>query len=172
MEDRDEIVPGTHRYLHKRRRRHAYFGRERRQAFLEHLAATCNVAASAEAAGISHSCVYAARMRDAGFRADWAAAVEQGYARLEVELLARAARERPPVRGAKAVEGPDARGEIDWDKAMDLLRHHQRGVLTGERRGSGGIAQRLPIEALAERMIRKLRALGVDPSRDEPGSGA
>ena len=61
-----------------------------RRRFLNHLAETANVAASARAAGITSSSVYAERRRSAGFRDDWARALGEGYARLETDLLAEA----------------------------------------------------------------------------------
>ena len=61
-----------------------------RRLFLNHLAETANVAASARAAGVASSGVYAERRRSAGFRDDWARALGEGYARLETDLLAEA----------------------------------------------------------------------------------
>ena len=61
-----------------------------RRLFLNHLAETANVAASARAAGVASSNVYAERRRSAGFRDDWARALGEGYARLETDLLAEA----------------------------------------------------------------------------------
>ena len=61
-----------------------------RRLFLNHLAETANVAASARAADIASSGVYAERRRSAGFRDDWARALGEGYARLETDLLAEA----------------------------------------------------------------------------------
>lgn len=61
-----------------------------RRLFLNHLAETANVAASARTAGIASSSVYAERRRSAGFRDDWARALGEGYARLETDLLAEA----------------------------------------------------------------------------------
>ena len=169
-DDEREIVPGCNRGLHERKRRHAYFGKARREAFLEHLAATCNVMASAEAAGVSVSAVYANRMKDAGFREDWRAALEQGYARLEAALIERAARGdgRPAVRGDKIVAGPHAPEEVDWDKAMELLKHHQRG-LAGRTADNRARPARVPIEQVAAKLVRKLKALGVRAS-DQSGT--
>lgn len=161
-----EIVPGTNRRLHERKRRHSFFGKARRARFLEHLAATCNVQASAAAAEVSVSAVYANRMKDPEFREQWQAALEQGYARLEAALLERAARGegRIAVRGDKELEGPDAPGEIDWDKAIELLRHHRRG-LAGRPVDNRARPQRVPIEELAAKLIRKMKALGVQPEK-------
>lgn len=168
-----EIVPGCNRGLHVRRRRRNLFGKARRIAFLEHLAATCNVQASAAAAEISVSAVYVHRMKDPAFREAWQAALEQGYARLEAALLLRAARggDAIKVRGDKQVTGRDAPEEVDWDKAMDLLRHHQRG-LAGRPVDNRMRPARVPIEALTAKLVRKLKALGVTVAEEEAGGGA
>jgi len=160
-----EIVPNCNRRLQKRRKRHNLFGKARRAIFLEHLAATCNVQASAAAAGVAVSTVYANRMRDAGFRADWDAALEQGYARLEAALIERAMRGegRIPVRGDKQVDGPEAPEEIDWDKGMELLRHHQRGLAGIGQRNPTHVPKRVPIGTVTAKLIRKLKAIGVRP---------
>lgn len=159
-----EIVPNCNRRLQKRRKRHNIFGKRRRTMFLEHLAATCNVQASATAAGVAVSTVYANRMRDPDFRADWQAALEQGYARLEAALVERALRGAGRARfsGDKDVEGPEAPAEIDWDKAMELLRHHQRG-LAGLNQSGWLEPKRVPIAQVAAKLIRKLKALGIRP---------
>ena len=47
----------------------------KRAAFLEHLAATCNIAASARAVGMAPRGAHALKKRDAVFAADWAGAI-------------------------------------------------------------------------------------------------
>src|SRR5687767_12423732 len=59
--------------------------------FLDSLAASCNVTLSAQAAGFSKEAIYRRRRTDAGFAARWQAALEQGYARIEIALVRRAA---------------------------------------------------------------------------------
>ena len=61
-----------------------------RSLFLDHLAQTANVSASALAAGVKSSAVYTERRRSPAFRDAWALALAEGYARLETELLAEA----------------------------------------------------------------------------------
>jgi hypothetical protein len=63
-----------------------------RKSFLDHLARTANVAASARKAGISGDTAYAERRRLAEFRAEWVEALSEGYVRLETDLLADALR--------------------------------------------------------------------------------
>jgi hypothetical protein len=58
-----------------------------RKAFLVHLAETANVSASARAVNIGTSSIYAERRRLPAFRAEWTAALAEGYARLEADLL-------------------------------------------------------------------------------------
>jgi hypothetical protein len=112
------------------RTRRKLFGKERRQIFLGHLAATCNVMRSAAAAGVTVQCVYQRRMRDAEFRAEWQAALEQGYARLEAMLIAHAAGEGPVEIDGSLDLGPPLTGDGKFDKdlALHLLREHKKGL--------------------------------------------
>jgi hypothetical protein len=61
-----------------------------RDIFLAHLAQTANVAASSRAAGLPAATFYAERRRLTEFRAQWAEALGEGYAKLEAGLLAEA----------------------------------------------------------------------------------
>ncbi|HEX2811389.1 MAG TPA: hypothetical protein VHO04_01805 [Sphingopyxis sp.] len=65
---------------------------DRRQmdVFLDALAESSNVAASARAAGIAANAMYRERRRNAGFAARWHEALCEGFARLEAELLSEA----------------------------------------------------------------------------------
>lgn len=63
---------------------------DRQAEFLTHLAMTCNVRASAHAVGMSEQGVHRLRQRSPEFCAAWAAALEEGYVRLEAVLLERA----------------------------------------------------------------------------------
>lgn len=65
-------------------------GRVAMAEFLDQLAATSNVAASARAAGMNGNAMYRERRRNAEFAARWHAALCEGFARLEAELLAEA----------------------------------------------------------------------------------
>lgn len=62
---------------------------EKIETFLVTLGMTCNVAMSARKAGFSQSWAYRLRRRDASFRAGWAEAIREGYAKLELVLLER-----------------------------------------------------------------------------------
>lgn len=66
------------------------FGFAAQKVFLAQLAQTANVSASARAAGISTGPVYELRRKSPAFCAKWLAALAEGYARLEANLLAEA----------------------------------------------------------------------------------
>lgn len=66
------------------------FGVAAQRAFLSHLAQTANVTASSKVAGVTTSPVYDLRRKSDGFRAQWHAALCEGYTRLEANLLAEA----------------------------------------------------------------------------------
>lgn len=63
------------------------FNAAARKRFLDRLSETANVAGSERAAGMAKGAAYAERRKSAAFRADWAGALAEGYARLEAELL-------------------------------------------------------------------------------------
>ena len=82
--------------------------KDRMARFFEALGASCNVRHAADAAEVSTSAVYKRRQVDAEFRARWAAAVHEGYVRLELALLERAligsAREGAPGQSSDSEE--------------------------------------------------------------------
>lgn len=129
------IVPGT---AHFRRKNHRQFAEEwkaalgpeksgdgaarpaaepwgRRAAFLEALAETSNVSASAERANMPTQTVYKLRREDARFAAQWRAALFEGYDHLEMEVLGHL---RDPQSGRK----------MDVTAAMKLLAAHRETI--------------------------------------------
>jgi hypothetical protein len=95
---------------------------EQIETFFSELADTCNVVRSAKAAGFSANWAYRKRKMDAGFRAGWARAVAEGYAKLELVLLDRAMNgtvKRVPSSGSeKRIR------EYPNQLAMALLKRH------------------------------------------------
>lgn len=84
-----------------------------RQAdFLAHLAASCNVRASAGKVGMSEQSVYRLRMRSADFRRAFDIARDEGYVRLEMLMLERAG-------------GSGDDGEVSEKLAMTLIAQHR-----------------------------------------------
>ena len=93
------------------------------ETFLATLTETCNVVRAAKAAGFSKDWAYRRRKRNAAFRNDWAVAVREGYARLELVLLERAMKGTPKlVRTAKGTDR--VMREYSSALAIALLRRH------------------------------------------------
>lgn len=90
----------------------------RRREFLECLAATMNVRASARAVGVSEQSAYRLRARDDDFRAGWREAIAEAYERLELEMLRRA------IGGEDGADKADARNP-DARLAMFLMKMHR-----------------------------------------------
>ena len=118
----DELVEGKER-LRKRRPSPQTITPEQVETFFATLADTCNVVRSAKAAGFSANWAYRRRKFDAVFRNGWAAAVREGYAKLELVLLERAIKGTPKlVRTAKNTDR--VMREYSTALAVTLLRRH------------------------------------------------
>jgi hypothetical protein len=79
-----------------KRAAHDRWGPRKEKLFFDELAATANVKSSAKAAGVSTQSVFARRLRDAHFRAKWAAVLETGRAAIEMQLVERAKKSFDP----------------------------------------------------------------------------
>ena len=86
-----------------------------RKAFLEALAETSNVSASAARANIPVRTVYKLRREDAEFATRWLAALHEGYDNLEMELLG-------------YFRSPQPDRKIDVTAALRLLTAHRETV--------------------------------------------
>ena len=84
----EELIIGRQDAMLQRRKPRAdAFTPAKRKRFLAALAATCNAALAARHAGVDKTTPYYHRTRDATFRAQWQAAIEEGYDRLEELVL-------------------------------------------------------------------------------------
>lgn len=83
--------------------------------FLNALAETSNVLASAARAGVSHRKVYDTRRRSSTFAAKWQSALYEGYCNLEMEILGHL---RDPTAGPK----------LDVANALRLLATHRQSA--------------------------------------------
>ena len=101
----------------------------REELFLAELARSANVAASIRATGLSDTTVYRRRQQHEAFRARWAAALREGFAKLEEMLLERALNgvEKPVWHGGKQV---GTMREYSDRLALALLNAH-RATATG-----------------------------------------
>lgn len=127
----------------------------KRAAFLEHLAATCNIAASARAVGMAPRGAHALKARDAVFAADWAGAIEAAYETLEARLLAYALGEAEGEAEAEAARVADGVADGVADRVAD-------GDAAAESRGAH-FDPRVAVQALGFRR-RDAAAGGRGPS--------
>lgn len=103
----------------------ARWSKAMRAAFLDHLAATCNVTAAAAAAGVCKTSVYQIRRRDPAFAAKWEEALALGYQMIETRLLGHVLSGRgrtDPMAGED-----EGRPAIDFEAALRLLAQHRGG---------------------------------------------
>lgn len=125
------------------------------EEFFDHLAATCNVSASAAAVGFSTFTVYRQRRMRPDFAARWQAAIEQGYARLEAALIEAANDSLQDV--AFDPDRPIPRMTID--QAMNVLRAHRNTVSGNGRGGPGRHARPRPLEEVRGSILKKVEAI-------------
>lgn len=126
-----------------------------REAFLDHLAATCNVAQSAAVIGVDPASVYALRRRDPKFADQWHAALALGYEMLEIQLVGHAlAGDEGPMLTNGAVT---AMGPTSVDLAMRLLTLHRDA--NGKPRRGGPQRRRATPEDTDRVLMAKLAAI-------------
>lgn len=124
--------------------------------FLDALGATCNVTASARAAGFSTEAIHRRRRRDAGFAQRWAAALEQGYVRLETAMIRRATE----AMDGLAADPDSVMPPVTFAEAINLLRLHRAGA-SAERAARGGGSRRRPrsLDEVRRSIMIKLEAV-------------
>lgn len=113
-----------------------------RTYFLQALAETSNVRASASAAGISPSRAYKARREDADFAGAWRAALLEGYDHLEMEALG-------------YLRAGDPSRKFDVASAIRLLTMH-RATVAAERAQAGDPGEPSALDAI-DAMIEQMR---------------
>lgn len=148
------------------------FNAERREIFLSHLARSCNVLEAARIAGVHPATVYRHRAGDRGFAADFAKALDEGYARLEAELgRARAEAERRLREGPPPVVMAAVPVATDFDTAMKLLkRWERRDGSIGPRTVAHGRQRRASFDDAIEALAKRLKALDI-PIADPAAPG-
>ncbi|MEG3126099.1 hypothetical protein [Sphingomonas sp. GB1N7] len=138
-----DVTGSNKRRVQVRARRKDGWTKSKRAIFLNVLAATCNVRASAQAAGKTEQTARALRHRDGEFSVLWEEALEAGYERLETELLARALGQvasgnNPAADEIAAAETPTyAFDPALAIRVLQLRGDRGRGVGQGSGQGSG-----------------------------------
>lgn len=136
------------------------FTQAKQDRFFETLATTCNVEAAVRAAKVASSTVYRERARSAAFRARWAAALAEGYARLEAMMLERAM--NGTVKTVTRADGStQTMHEYPNAIALTLLRLHREAASAAE-------IEHEPedIEEVRRRLARKIERLRARLVRD------
>lgn len=124
--------------------------------FIDTLSASCNVRLAAAAAGFSTEAIYRRRRNDPGFAERWHAALAQGYARIEMALVARA---------ADTMEGiaPDSDSPIPTmtvGEMIAILKLHRSSV-TGEGNHPGWRARPRSLAEVRASILTKFEAIEV-----------
>jgi hypothetical protein len=130
--------------------------------FLEHLAASANVLASAAEAGFSSTAIYKRRMKEPGFAARWQQALEQGYARLEMQLVETAT----SSLAGDEIDGDKAIPRMTAAEAINLLKLHRAQVHGGKTQRYDWRMKLPDIETVRAEVLRKIEAMG-RPSNEQ-----
>nr|WP_137676869.1 hypothetical protein [Parerythrobacter lutipelagi] len=120
-----------------------------KRAFLDALAETSNVTASANRARISTREVYKTRRDNEDFARDWHSALVEGYEHLEMDLLSR-------LRSGEPKDGP----KFDNGAALRLLALHRDTMAQehAQRRNMDAARARQIIDAKLEELRQKVIA--------------
>ncbi len=160
----------TGRGKRKASRRAPAWTEARRQAFLEALANSCNVSKACQEVGMHTGSVYRERQANAAFRAGWAQALSEGYARLELMLLRRAL--DGTVKEVRRGDGVTEKVVEYCDRlALQLLKQHKDAA---ERYQAAEARPDEDVAGVRSRIARKLdgvrRRLGLeDDGGDKDG---
>ncbi|WP_084583736.1 hypothetical protein [Sphingomonas azotifigens] len=160
----DVIGKGTNRRFQKRKLPAHAWNKKQERAFLEMLAATCNVVRSCRHAKVDHRSAYRRRRENPVFASAWRAAILIGYERLEEQLLAQLAAPHPFEEDG-IDDAPPATGPFDPKLAMELLRMHRatvenrpqtpRGRVVRVSREEAEAALNKKLDALAKRLTEE-----------------
>jgi hypothetical protein len=137
------------------------------QAFLDFLATSCNVSWSAAQTGFSAVTVYNRRRADPAFAAKWQAALEQGYARLEMELVGTAT----DFLGQLRLDPELSLKAMSVKEAISLLGMHRAVVKNGEARRPGWQARPRSLEEMRASILTKLEAIEAARIASQDGGG-
>ncbi|MBN8499727.1 MAG: hypothetical protein J0M19_01060 [Sphingomonadales bacterium] len=132
-----------------------------RTPFLQHLAATSNISAAAEAANTTTAKAYQARRTEPQFAAAWLEALCEGYELLEMELLG-------------YLRNPDPGRKFDVANALRVLAAHRETIARKRALDDNRDEQEVldSIDAMIDEMRRRSTAnaalLAQQDNSDEP----
>ena len=138
-------------------------GRRQMDIFLDALAGSSNVAASARAAGISANAMYRERRRNPGFAARWHEALCEGFARLDAELVSEAL-----IAPSGNVTDATLKSRAQkYRLGLSLLAAH-RAAVRGARLPAAGA---LPKGGAKARLVAKLDAMRAQVAAERAKEG-
>lgn len=151
-------------------RRRGGWTEAKRKRFLEKLAMSCNVAMACRRARVSSGSVYRERQANAAFRAGWAEALREGYARLELMML-----ERALDGTVKEVRHADGRTDkiVEYSDriGLQLLKQHKDAAAPEARDASEAEADEG--DDICQRIMRRIdgvrRRMGLPEDGPEAG---
>ena len=129
---------------------------QKRGAFLDHIAATCNVTAAARVVGLHESGAYRTRRTNPDFSEMWKQAIDAGYDRLRAMLVARAMGPMTVEIGENPVHDISA---MDTELALRLVELHGRTVSGIPKRRGGPVPTRATEEETNAELLKRLKIL-------------
>ena len=138
----------------QRVRAHQHWCDADEEVFLDCLAATCSVTLACEQADVAHTTVYRQRRLRADFALKWQAALEQGYAALEMGLVEAANRSL----SGELARGPVLVAPMSAETALRVLTQH-RAMVTGQGKTGGWQAPPPTLEAVQDGILRKIAVI-------------
>lgn len=162
VRDGASVVRATRWARAQKVRSYRQWSDEAEAEFLDALAANANVTMACDQAEVGHTSVCRRRRDNAAFALKWQAALEQGYARLEMELV------RSAIDSLSGVEfdGSRAVASMSGETALKVLMQHRQSVTgVGKRSGFQPAPPRKLIEVQDEliaraEVIRRAREAG------------
>ena len=178
-EREDEVVPQRNRPVQAKTGKPGGWTKAKREAFLVELAASCNIVRAAALVGMGQGGAYRLRKREPAFAAQWQAALEIGYERLETALVRRAL-ETVGEFPLEAIGGPgESIEKMTVDQAIRILSFHRESIRQGQARtrkaqGRQVATQEETDAALIKRirMVERQRAANAPPPGKDAGSDA
>lgn len=169
------IVSNNRRLMQRRRMRHVRFDERRKGIFLACFARSCDLLASAAAAGICERTVYNHLRGDPAFAEAFQAALEAGYRWLEAEAVRQRLEAQKRLRaaieeaGAAGAPLPLAEEGVEFDRVMKLLaRWDRRGGRLGWREVGHGRRRPWTFEEAMAALGKRMRALGLRTGAPPP----
>lgn len=159
MQEPEEFVSRGKAGPQVRRRRRDGWSKRDKRVFLDHFRATCNVSASARAAGKNEKSAWNLRDRDPEFAAEWDAALRGADVRLMAKLVVHAETKGRVVESEDGEPAEAGIEDFDPDLAIRLIKLRQGGPIGRHGHRRGGPPQRATKAEVIARLKKQFAAL-------------